>query len=282
MSRKVVNKGGIGVGAPYDFPGYEYDPVNDSFKDLETGKTFTKDGNAKLEASKSVTVSENGPQIITPSPTYDGMEKVVLDVQVPAGADLEANHAETIDVSQYTEPVEIIPASGKDGMEKCTVTLSNIPSGGATTPLYAWKNENEIAYTLTPNPDSDSSQSQQAAWYDWDAVSKTFRQSFGIWNTDGSSYITWDESTYERDSSLDMIVSGPVQLAFDGDTVLPTGQKVYMFADHNPSTGTADVFCLDTDGVSTPSELFWTAGAEGSPVYAGTMGNIHFFAPYTG
>ena len=132
MSRKVVNKGGIGVGAPYDFPGYEYDPVNDSFKDLETGKTFTKDGNAKLETSKSVTVSENGPQIITPSPTYDGMEKVVLDVQVPQGGDIEANKAATIDVSAYTEPVEITPTAGKDGMEKCTVTLSNIPSGGGS------------------------------------------------------------------------------------------------------------------------------------------------------
>lgn len=153
MSRKVVNKGGIGVGAPYDFPGYEYDPVNDSFKDLETGKTFTKDGNAKLEASKSVTVSENGPQIITPSPTYDGMEKVVLDVQVPAGADLEANHTETIDVSQYTEPVEITPASGKDGMEKCTVTLSNIPSGGGMTIVPRYPAASDLPSWITWDPD---------------------------------------------------------------------------------------------------------------------------------
>lgn len=137
MSRKVVNKGGHGVGTPYDFPAYEYDPVNDSFKDLETGKTFTKDGNAKLEANKAVTVSENGPQIITPSPTYDGMEKVTLDVQVPQGGDIEANKAATIDVSAYTEPVEVTPTEGKDGMAKCTVTLSNIPSPGLDK-LYAW------------------------------------------------------------------------------------------------------------------------------------------------
>lgn len=52
------------------------------------------------------------------------------------GADLEDNHQTTIDVSTYTEPVEITPTSGKDGMKKATVTLSNIPSGGLTA--YAW------------------------------------------------------------------------------------------------------------------------------------------------
>lgn len=273
MSRKVVNKGGIGVGAPYDFPGYEYDPVNDSFKDLETGKTFTKNGNAKLEASKSVTVSENGPQIVTPSPTYDGMEKVVLNVQVPQGGDIEANKAATIDVSAYTEPVEITPTAGKDGMEKCTVTLNNIPSGGATTPLYAWKSGNEIAYTLTPNPASG------LGMYRYNATKRIYEYISYIWNTDGSSYITWDEMTYERDTSNDMVVSGPVYIECDADTILPAGQKVYMFAGHNPSTGTADVFCIDADGKSRVSELF--SAAEGGPIYAGTMGNVHFFTAYT-
>jgi len=46
-------------------------------------------------------------------------------------ADLEDNHQTTIDVSTYTQPVEVTPTSGKDGMKKNTVTLTNIPSGGA-------------------------------------------------------------------------------------------------------------------------------------------------------
>ena len=58
-----------------------------------------------------------------------------------SGADLEDNHQTTIDVSTYTEPVEVTPASGKDGMKKNTITLDNIPSGTAT--LYAWTVENE-------------------------------------------------------------------------------------------------------------------------------------------
>lgn len=68
-----------------------------------------------------------------------------------SGADLEDNKTATIDVSAYTEPVEIKPTTGKDGMKKATVTLSNIPSGGVTA-LYGVTNENIdfIAYLTSP------------------------------------------------------------------------------------------------------------------------------------
>ena len=46
-----------------------------------------------------------------------------------ASAKLDNNKTKTIDVSTYTEPVEVLPTSGKDGMKKATITLSNIPSG---------------------------------------------------------------------------------------------------------------------------------------------------------
>ena len=73
---------------------------------------------------------------------------------VPEGADLENNKAATIDVSTYTEPVEVTPTIGKDGMKKVTVTLSNIPVAGAT--LYAWKDaSNNIAYTETTTPEAE-------------------------------------------------------------------------------------------------------------------------------
>ena len=45
------------------------------------------------------------------------------------GAVLENNKEVTINVSTYTEPVVVTPTSGKDGMKKATITLSNIPSG---------------------------------------------------------------------------------------------------------------------------------------------------------
>lgn len=71
------------------------------------------------------------------------------------GGDLDNNKTATINVSAYTEPVEILPTEGKDGMKKATVTLSNIPSAGST--LYAWKYEDGLGgsyfyYTLNADP----------------------------------------------------------------------------------------------------------------------------------
>ncbi len=71
--------------------------------------------------------------------------------EIPSGADLENNKTATIDVSTYTQPVEITPTEGKDGMKKATVTLSNIPSGK----LYAWQTGGEtvyLGYTATATP----------------------------------------------------------------------------------------------------------------------------------
>lgn len=79
--------------------------------------------------------------------------------EIPSGADLENNKSATIDVSTYTEPVEITPTAGKDGMKKATVTLSNIPSPSGVTTLYAWFDEEDDMYiyttTETPQVDDD-------------------------------------------------------------------------------------------------------------------------------
>lgn len=76
-------------------------------------------------------------------------KSIVTTGTVPTpSADLDNNKTKTIDVSTYTEPVEITPTAGKDGMKKATVTLSNIPSGDSVT-LYAWKKtgSDDIIYT---------------------------------------------------------------------------------------------------------------------------------------
>mgnify|MGYP003303113834 CR=1 FL=1 len=62
-------------------------------------------------------------------------------------SELDDNKAVTIDASTYTQPVEVTPTEGKEGMKKCTVTLENIPQAGAT--LYAWKCNNVIAETTS-------------------------------------------------------------------------------------------------------------------------------------
>jgi hypothetical protein len=69
-------------------------------------------------------------------------------------AKLENNKTATINVSTYTEPVEVTPTAGKDGMKKATVTLSNIPSGIGNT-LYNWSEayqHGNNVYTFTPTP----------------------------------------------------------------------------------------------------------------------------------
>ena len=62
---------------------------------------------------------------------YD-VKKVTFNTVSIAGADLENNKAQTINVSTYSAPVEVTPTSGKDGMKKATITLSHIPEIEAT------------------------------------------------------------------------------------------------------------------------------------------------------
>lgn len=69
-----------------------------------------------------------GHPAVSPAEAYD------LGKESGGSADLDANKEVTIDVSTYTEPVEVTPTEGKDGMEKATVTLTNIPNK-----LYCWQ-----------------------------------------------------------------------------------------------------------------------------------------------
>ena len=62
---------------------------------------------------------------------------------------LEANKQATVNVTNYTAPVEITPSQGFVAMEKTTVTLE-LPIR-----MYAWKNpnNNNISYTKFPSTD---------------------------------------------------------------------------------------------------------------------------------
>lgn len=95
--------------------------VSSRFVDLQD---IEKNGGATFKLQdKSVT--ENG--VVIADPTYDGLSKVDVDVQGGGGSDLENNKEATIDASTYTDPVEVLPSEGKDGMKKATITVNNIP-----------------------------------------------------------------------------------------------------------------------------------------------------------
>ena len=83
---------------------------------------------------------------------HDIKDVAIKAGEVPSSATLEDNKTATIDVSAYTEPVEVEPSDDYDGMKKTTITLSNIPSSDGTTFLYAWKNSDIVVYTSTETP----------------------------------------------------------------------------------------------------------------------------------
>ena len=51
------------------------------------------------------------------------------NVPLASSVKIETSKEVTIDVSEYTEPIEITPTIGKDGMAKVIITLDNIPDG---------------------------------------------------------------------------------------------------------------------------------------------------------
>lgn len=71
----------------------------------------------------------------TVDPITQQITSLEVNGETVGSADLDDNKTATINVSTYTEPVEVIPTSGKDGMKKATITLSNIPSGFDVTKL---------------------------------------------------------------------------------------------------------------------------------------------------
>ena len=70
--------------------------------------------------------------------------KAYKTVTVNVTPNLENNVNKTIDVFNYTEPIEILPDSFKDGMKKATVILQNIPRT-----LYCWKSTTTNSYLLS-------------------------------------------------------------------------------------------------------------------------------------
>lgn len=136
-------------------------------------------------------------------------------------AELEANKEVSIDVSNYSEPVEITPSSGKDGMKKATITLTNISSGGSGATAYGWiaSKDNRLVYTnysVAPN-DNDKFRSSLRFRPENDAKPNIKTQGdysievFGERVSDteftttvrGSAY-----QTYTRDSSKDFTLWG--------------------------------------------------------------------------
>lgn len=55
--------------------------------------------------------------------------KTFAEIVNGEGSKVQTNKSATIDVSTYTEPIEIEPDDDYDAMKKITITLTNIPEG---------------------------------------------------------------------------------------------------------------------------------------------------------
>ena len=77
------------------------------------------------------------------------------NVPLASSVKIETNKAQTIDVSTYSEPVEVTPTAGKDAMKKATVTLSNIPDIEATKEVTINVSEYTEPIEITPTEGKD-------------------------------------------------------------------------------------------------------------------------------
>jgi len=114
-------------------------------------------------------------------------------------SDIEENKEATIDVSAYTEPVEITPTAGKDGMKKVTVTLDNIPSGRVNA--YCWGDNDIKVYTdFSSAPNSAPGEDYPILKVEDGLIEKTTWEDFGF--TD-YVYEKVDDSTIKLTSTDD-------------------------------------------------------------------------------
>jgi len=73
-------------------------------------------------------------------------EDAYANIQGQTTTKVENNKAATINVSTYTQPVEVTPTSGKTSMKKATITLSNIPVATG----YDFTDDPRNTFTLFP------------------------------------------------------------------------------------------------------------------------------------
>lgn len=133
--------------------------------------------------------------------------------------ELEDNKAAAINVSTYTDPVEVTPSEGKDAMKKVTVTLTDMPSA-SSMPLYAWTTGStkiycnfdkspatldELLTKFAVGGNAGPNVLSLAVYHDWDTAATYTRTSDTAFSfTKSGSSVVW---TYTRgDTSKDVVL----------------------------------------------------------------------------
>ena len=130
MSRRRRNKNGAyGTNLRVIEATYNANRIDSVWVASDKSNSLTKlvnedrEGDADIQENVSATYTANGTYEVLPWPNKDGMEKATVTVDVP----IEEHKDVTIDVSTYTDPIEIVPMAANVAIEGATVTLNNIP-----------------------------------------------------------------------------------------------------------------------------------------------------------
>lgn len=118
------------LGDNTNIPAAQFDT---KIREIETGGDYQ---------SKTVNISANGSQTITPDSEYDALSSVVINVQVPV-KQLQSKAYE------FTDNTHIVlsPETGYDGFSSVELTI-NVPTGSGDVKLF----ETEQAMQADPNP----------------------------------------------------------------------------------------------------------------------------------
>lgn len=137
------------------------------------------------------------------------MGKTFAEATSGGDSKISTNTAATIDVSAYTEPVEVEPAEGYDATKKVTVTLENIPVAQGTA--YAWANGDKYVYlNVAAAPDAITNIKCIAIGSPDNSleVIALSEGTVGEYAKVSDTEFTVGEGTYTRDSTKDAVLWG--------------------------------------------------------------------------
>lgn len=215
-------------------------------------------GDADIQENVSATYTANGTYEVLPWPNKDGMEKATVTVDVP----IEEHKDVTIDVSTYTDPIEIVPMAANVAIEGATVTLTNIPvmpeiesNKSATIDVAQYAGPVEI----TPTEDKDAMEKATVALTNIPAIESNKAATIDV-----SSYTDPVEITPTTDNDA----MSKVTVTLDN---IPVASNL-----ESNKAATIDVSTYDPDHkpVITPS-----TGYDGMEQATVTLDNIPFIYP---
>lgn len=113
--------------------------------------------------TKTLTISANGSQTITPDQGYDAIDEITITTQVPQKQLQSKSYNFTTN-----QTIELTPDTGYDGFDVVTLTINVPQSGGGDVKLF----ETEQAMQADPNPsDGDLAVVYRSEVQDWDGES---------------------------------------------------------------------------------------------------------------